>query len=53
MNKPIDLKAAKERLQRKKYEALVLSTWDRMTADEKRQQAQQRAEVERKARRQM
>lgn len=48
--KLIDLKAAKAARERKRYAALVLDCFDKQTYAAKRQQAEQRAEVQRKAR---
>jgi len=53
MSNPIELKAAKERLERKKYAAQVLSVFDRLTHAERRQLQERRIVVERKARGQL
>ena len=50
MNKPIDMKAAKARLERKKYAALVLGVFDGQEHEDRRKMEEKRAEVERKAR---
>lgn len=50
MTTPIDIKAAKERLERKKYAALVLSEFSSLEHENKREKEEFRAEVERKAR---
>jgi len=50
--KPIDMKAAKARMERKKYAAMVLGTFSRLEHEDKRKLEEKRAEVERKARHQ-
>lgn len=50
MNKPVDIKAAKERLERKKHSALVLENFDKLVHAEKREIQERRAEIERIAR---
>lgn len=53
MSKPIDMKAAKVRLERKKYAALVLAEFSSLEHEDKRKTEESRAEVERKARENM
>lgn len=48
--KIVKLGEAKASLERKKYKALVLDTFDRLDRTDKRELAEKRAEVERKAR---
>lgn len=47
------MKAAKTRLERKKYAALVLAAFDSREHEDKRKIEENRAEVERKARKQL
>lgn len=53
MSKPVDMNAAKKRLERKKYAALVLGSFDAASHAAKRKTEETRAEVERKARNQL
>lgn len=52
MNKPIDIKAAEERLKRKRYAVQVLTAYDKIEHVDKRGKLEKRAEIERKARNQ-
>jgi hypothetical protein len=53
MSQPTDMKAAKARLGRKKYAALVLAEFSSLEHEDKRKIEENRAEVERKARKQL
>jgi len=53
MSKPVDMNAAKKRLERKKYAALVLGSFDDIAHADRRKTEEARAEVERKARNQL
>lgn len=46
----VDIKSAKERIERKKYAALVLGISDKMDHEDNKKIQEKRAEVERKAR---
>lgn len=50
--KVIDLKAATAAIQRKRYAALVLDSFDKQEHAAKQKQAEKRSEVQRKARNQ-
>lgn len=50
---PIDLKAAKAALERKKYAAMVLTEFDKQTRQHAAPIRQERAEVRRKAKEQL
>lgn len=52
MSQPTNMKAAKARLERKKYAARVLGVFDEMKHADNKSIQEQRAEVERKARNQ-
>jgi len=51
--KPIDMKAAKERLEQKRRYEMVLSAFDKLSRDDDRKILQQRAEIEKKARKRL
>ena len=53
MSQPTEMKAAKARLERKKYAALVLAEFSSLGHEDKRAAEEKRAEVERKARKQL
>jgi len=50
MDTPIDMKAAQERLQQKRYAKQVLAAWDQIEHQEARERIILKKEVERKAR---
>ena len=47
MNQPIDMRAEKARLERKKYAALVLSAFDKQEAPKVRERKEQCADLQR------
>lgn len=51
--KPIDMKAAKKRLEQKKHAVMVLSAFDKLGRVEKQKAFYQRADIEQKAKKQL